>query len=448
MVRLRAATLTAAALLLWAPAALAHGDPHGEARRALQDGARALGLEPGSTVPELVAVSTPPDGARPREEVRFEYPDVTKDLESLSRFVNKVVGKGKKRRVIPIRIDTGVTAGDRINQKLITHVVIHASLGLAPTPAELARRDRLNESGAANYDSCQSSIDYLETKGSAAHFIVCRDGRVKQMAEMKDYADHVKDPEFVLKSIGIETDAGYAKPPYFHPGSGDWDPRTRWRMSVSLAKLIRMIHHATEGGVPLDDRHILTHAVVDAAYCARSGCHPHTDPGPYFLAEPLPAFGEPATQTTAQGNLMRLVTDKASPRTSFILNAGGGDGFLVADKVGLSRIVLWKLRYSRAEIASLKQAGSTEPVVDKISEWSAADAPADMPPASRVLDTPSEPGEYEVEAQDLVGNRSYTDFTVAPAAPTAFGSMAAASRVTRGSERLVSFETVAELSLD
>jgi len=390
----------------------------------LEEMSRSFGVETGAVAPAVVEVSTRPG----REEVRFEYPDVTKDLESLTRFVNKVVGKGKKRRVIPIRIDTGVLAGDRINQKQITHIVLHSSLGLATTPAELARRDHLNETGGGKFDSCQASINYLETKGSAAHFIVCRDGRVKQMAEMKDYADHVKDPDFVQKSIGIETDTGYVRAPYFFPGSGDWDPNTRWRMSVSLAKLIRMIHKATDGAVALDSRHIMTHAEVDAAYCAAAGCRAHSDPGPYFIGEMVPTFGDPAVMTTARENLMRLVTDKASPKTTFISRPLAADGFQVVDAVGLSRIVLWKLKYSRAQIQTMKQLIPTEPVVIKVAEWTTASAPKSMPPGTKIMDVPAEPGEYEVEAQDLVGNRSYTDFTVAPAGTSAPGSIASSFR--------------------
>jgi N-acetyl-anhydromuramyl-L-alanine amidase AmpD len=415
--------IPAAALLLCAATARAHGDP----RAGLEEMARSFGAEAGAVAPAVVAVSTPPAG-RERDEVRFEYPDVTKDLESLTRFVNKVVGRGKKRKVIPIRIDTGVAAGDRINQKLITHIVIHSSLGLAGNPAELARRDHLNETGGGKFDSCQASINFLETKRSAAHFIVCRDGRVKQMAEMKDYADHVKDPEFVANSIGIETDTGYAKAPFFFPGSGDWDPNSRWRMYVSLAKLIRMIHKATDGAVALDEQHIMTHAEVDAAYCAAAGCHAHSDPGPYFISEMVPTFGDPSATTTARENLMRLVTDTTSPKTTFIFRPSAAGGFQVVDAVGLSRIIVWKLKYSRDQIQSLKQVIPTEPVVVKVSGWAADASPKVMPPGTKVMDIPAEPGEYEVEAQDLVGNRSYTDFTVAPAASSAPGAIAASFR--------------------
>jgi N-acetyl-anhydromuramyl-L-alanine amidase AmpD len=431
--------IPAVALLVCAAPARAHRDP----RAGLEEMAHAFGAEAGAVSPALVVVSTSSAG-RERDEVRFEYPDVTKDLENLTRFVNKVVGKGKKRKVIPIRIDTGVTAGDRINQKLITHIVIHSSLGLAGNPAELARRDRLNETGAGKFDSCQSSINFLETKRSAAHFIVCRDGRVKQMAEMKDYADHVKDPEFVANSIGIETDTGYAKAPFFFPGSGDWDPNTRWRMYVSLAKLIRMIHKATDGAVALDSQHIMTHAEVDSAYCAAAGCHAHSDPGPYFISEMVPAFGGAAAMTTARENLMRLVTDKTSPKTTFISRPRAADGFQVVDAVGVSRIVLWKLKYSREQIQSMKQLIPTEPVVIKVSEWAAAAAPLVMPPGTKIMDVPVEPGEYQVEAQDLVGNRSYTDFTVAPAGSSPVGAIAASFRA--APERMAAAESLLEIN--
>lgn len=392
-------------------------------RRSMGDAMASLGLEAPVlaapvAAPTAVAFSTP---SGPRGEVDFDFPDVTKDLEDPNSYKTRWVGRGRKKRKIPVFVETGVETANRLAEGSISEVVLHASLGQAFSPSDLAQRDASTASGRRVYDSCEASVKFLKQRAAAAHFIVCRDGRVLQMAEMKDVTKHVKDDDTNARSIGIETDTGYADPKHpFYPG--DWDPNKRWRQSVSLAKLVRMIHKATDGRVALDDSHIKTHDEVDSVYCRSAGCSAHTDPGPYFKnaaggGESVPAFGDPSQTTSPWGNLMRLVGDVTPPKQVFLSAANGGDQVRVDDAVGVAKILIWRLTVPRATIDPKKPFDAAHPVALKLSESPALRTDA-MPPATMTMDLPTAPGEYQVEARDLVGNRSYLDFDVAsPGAP-------------------------------
>ncbi len=441
--------IIAVAGFLAIPVAGARADSEQSARlrKSMSDSAAVMGVtlpeaafaSPGAIPVGTIVYSTPPVTGEERTDF-FEYPEVSsKSLEGYAQFYRAVVGKGKNRKKIILRKDTGVVAGERLEQNLITHIVIHASLGQAFGPKDLAQRDASMASGGRKYDSCQSSVNFLNTKKSAAHFIVCRDGRVLQMAEIKDFANHVKDPDFDRKSIGIETDTGYADPKNpFYPG--DWNPDTRWRQSVSLARLIRMINRVTGGRVLLDEEHIKTHDEVDGPYCARAGCQAHTDPGPYFKnhgggGESVKTFGDPGATTSPWGNLMRLVTDTSAPKTLLVSENSQPDQFRVTDGTGLSRVIVWKLLVPRASINPQAPVDAAKPTVQSIVDWSPRTDV--IPDASKTWNVPSEAGEYEVEARDLVGNRSYTDFDVAPAAEPVVAGTPAARTVAVG-ERTIS----------
>lgn len=427
---------------LWLSVWPAHAAGGEGLSRAAELSASAMGIslpQAPAAVPEVpvgvVVQSSEPVVGDERSDESYEYPDVSKALERYDSFKRVSVGKGK-HKVVPHR-RTGVQRSERLDAGSITHVVLHSSLGQAATPQDLAQRDEDTAAGRRKYDSCQSSVNWLHTRATAAHYIVCRDGRVKQMAEIKDIANHVKDPESDQHSVGIETDTGFAgKTPFFPGGggyAGDWDPDTRWRQSRSLAMLIRMLSKLTEGRIALDANGVRTHDEVDGAYCRGSGCRSHTDPGPYFKGESVKSFGDPAAMTTPWGNLLRLVGDSKAPQTMFQLAPGAGDRIRAVDDTGLHQLIVWQLTVPRAALAEAKAAQPDKPVVRKVSGWTAE--PAVMPPAARELELPIEPGEYQLEARDIVGNRTYRDFDIlADAAPVLAGAAASTGLRTRLSD--------------
>lgn len=433
----RPIVLAVAALALTAASARA-GD---EASGSLEAAFASMGIASPQNARASVAVPVGVDKStpEPRSDVEYEPPDITKDLEGLNR-TTWIKRKGRKKPVQAF-IVTGVTPANRLVYDTkagtllrsdISAIVIHSSLGQASDPAELARRDAINASlPTPRFKSCEGSLKYLKQQRSAAHFIVCRDGRVLQMAEMKDVANHVKNDAFNQISVGIETDTGYAgKTPFF---PGDWDPNKRWRLSVGLAKTIRMIHIAA--GVQLDEAHIKTHDEVDAPYCDQAGCDAHADPGPYFKAlvrrnrplpyagvatERVPVFGDPGSTTTPYENLLRLVTDNAPPRMTFVSgNNGSTDQIRSEDDTGVGRVIIWKMLIPRVTLLSKDKNDPVRNSVSKVYDWDAAkETPDAMPPAAKMTELPTVPGEYEIETRDLVGNRTYFDFDVtAPGAP-------------------------------
>ena len=219
----------AAALLLCVPAARAQNAAHENLRRILLENARAFAFDTGVAVPPLVSVSTPPTQTLSPEEgqVNFEYAEMVDRMETLS---GSVIGRKKKRKKPPT--NSGATPADRVEAGTIKHIVLHASGGATGRP-----------------DACERTVAWLLSQKTAAHFMVCRDGRVIRMVKIEDIAVHVRNPEVRRTSVGIETEAG--RPDNRRPFvRSDWDPQAYWRMYASMAWLIRAI--AKETNLPRD----------------------------------------------------------------------------------------------------------------------------------------------------------------------------------------------------
>jgi hypothetical protein len=360
-----AALLPAAALLLCVPAARAQGDPHENLRRALMENARAFGVESGVVIPNLIHISTPrPEGLLPEDgQINFEYAEMVDRMEKMSRTV---IGRNKKKR----RIETGVTPADRVDAGQVRYIVLHASGGAT------------GKSG-----SCEGSVSWLLSQKTAAHFMVCRDGRVIRMVKIENIANHVKNSGIDAASVGIETESG-------QPGSlnpfvqADWSPNDYWRMYASMAWLIRAI--AKETDLPRDRAHVITHEEAD-----RGMPRAHVDPGPIFDRGTYPEFDArfPGQAVTPREYLMRLVDDDVPPQIWMVASAGSGDQVEVRDTnaLGLAHIRVWKL----------DAAGKPGTL---IQDWSAP--VSGLPPVSLKVGVPSVPGSYRVVARDLVGNTS------------------------------------------
>jgi len=358
------AILPAAALLLRAPAARAQDARHDEMRRVLQESALALGQGSGIDIPSIIHISTPtPEGLLQDDgQVNFDYAEMVDRMEKLSRTV---IGRNRKKR----RVDTGVTPADRVEAGGIKYIVLHASGGATGKPG-----------------ACEGTVSWLLSQKTAAHFMVCRDGRVIRMVKIENIANHVKNPVIDAASVGIETESG-------QPGANpfiqaDWDPQAYWRMYASMAWLIRAI--AKETDMPRDRAHVLTHGEADAGIPRA-----HQDPGPYFEGAAYPAFDArfPGQAVTPREFLMRLVADDVPPQIWMVASAGAGDQVEVKDTnaLGLAHIRVWKL----------DAAGKPGTLVQ---EWSAP--VTGMPPVSLKVSVPDEPGAYRVVARDLVGNTS------------------------------------------
>lgn len=364
MARFSLAILPAAALLLCAPAARAQDGRHDEMRRALQENALAFGVEGGIDIPSIIHISTPtPEGLLQDDgQVNFDYAEMVDRMEKLSRTV---IGRNRKKR----RVDTGVTPADRVEGGKIKYIVLHASGGATGKPG-----------------ACEGTVSWLLSQKTAAHFMVCRDGRVIRMVKIENIANHVKNPDIDAASVGIETESGQpGANPFIHE---DWDPRAYWRMYASMAWLIRAI--AKETDMPRDRAHVLTHGEADAGIPRA-----HQDPGPYFEGAAYPAFDSrfPGQSVTPREFLMRLVADDVPPQIWMVASAGAGDQVEVKDtnSLGLAHIRVWRL----------DAAGKPGTLVH---EWSAP--VAGMPPVSLKVPVPGEPGAYRVVARDLVGNTS------------------------------------------
>lgn len=377
-------------LLFGAQAALAHADPHGEMRRALSENARAFGVESGAAVPFLVSVSTPPAAElTPADgQINFEYAEMVDRMEKMSRTV---IGRNKKKR----RIDTGVTPADRVEAGAVRYVVLHASGGATGKPG-----------------ACEGSVSWLLRQKTAAHFMVCRDGRVIRMVKIENIANHVKNSAVDAASVGIETESG--QPDNANPFIlSDWDPRAYWRMYASMAWLIRAI--AKETGLPRDRAHVITHEEAD-----RGLARAHVDPGPFFENGRFPEFDArfPGEAVTPREFLMRLVGDEAGPQLMMVAASGEVDEVEVKDTntLGLAHIRVWRQ----------DAAGK---VADLMHEWSAP--VAGMPPVSLRVPVPLAPGVYRFVARDLVGNTSAAHVKVPdpgigdqpPAEPVRFAMM-------------------------
>lgn len=315
-------------------------------------------------VPVSPPPQTPPAPSQDLEleegRVNFEYAEMVDRFEQLRRTV--VRGKGKRRR--RTNVSTGVTDADRVEDGQVKKIVIHASGGAG---------------------SCDGSVSHLLNAKTAAHFIVCRDGRVTRMVRVEDIANHVKNDAVDRESVGIETESGHPRAPYFR--DSDWSPETYWKMYASLAWLIRAI--SKEAGVPRDRASVITHEEADRGIRGA-----HTDPGPHFDGGTDPAFERrfPGANVTPRDFLMRLVTDDAPPRL-WRRTGPGGDGVEVKDteSLGLAHIRVWRL----------DDAG--KPSV-KVDEWFAPNS--GLPPTTRLVAAPAEPGAYRIVARDLVGNTS------------------------------------------
>lgn len=317
-------------------------------------------------LPGGVELSPPPPPPGPDLEleegqVNFGYAEMVDRFESLRR----TVVRGKKKRRRRVDVPTGVTPADRVDDGAVKKIVIHASGGAG---------------------ACDGSVSHLLNAKTAAHFIVCRDGRVTRMVRIENIANHVKNDAVDRESVGIETESGHPNAPYFR--DSDWSPETYWKMYASLAWLIRAI--SKEAGVPRDRASIITHEEADRGIRGA-----HTDPGPPFDAGSQPALDQrfPGQSVAPRDFLMRLVTDDAPPKLIRRSLTGGGEGVEVkdAESLGLSHIRVWRL----------DEAGN--PAV-KVDEWF---APASgMPPATRLVNAPAEPGTYRIVARDLVGNTS------------------------------------------
>ncbi len=367
-----------AAFLLVAASARASGDPHEAMRRALRENAGAFGLETGAAVPPQIHISTPmPEGLLPEDgQLNFEYSEMVDRMEGLSRTV---IGRKKKKR----RIETGVTPADRIDAGQIKHIVLHASGGATGKPG-----------------ACEGSVGWLLSQKTAAHFIVCRDGRVIRMVKIENIANHVKNEAIDRASVGIETESGQPSKtvPFI---LSDWDPRAYWRMYASIAWLTRAI--AKETNLPRDRATIITHEESDRG---RAGAH--VDPGPFFDNGRYPEFDArfPGEAVTPREFLMRLVADDVPPQLWMVAVSGTGsvDELEVKDtnRLGLAHIRVWR------EDAAGKP-------TTLVSDWSAP--VSGMPPVSLKVPVPLTPGVYRFVARDLVGNSSAAHVKVPELAP-------------------------------
>lgn len=365
MARRTAFALSIAALVLLARAAGAHGDPHEEMLRSLRENARAFGFEAAAGPTDFIHVSTPtPEGLLPEDgQINFDYAEMVDRMEGLSRTV---IGRKKKKR----RIDTGVTPADRVDRGEIRYVVLHASGGATGKPR-----------------ACEGSVAWLLSQKTAAHFMVCRDGRVIRMVKIENIANHVKNDVVDRASVGIETESG-------QPGTAnpfilsDWDPRAYWRMYASMAWLVRAI--SKETNLPRDLAHVITHEESD-----RGLVRAHVDPGPFFENGRYPEFDGrfPGEAVTPRGFLMKLVADDVPPQLWMVAAAGAADEVEVKDTnlLGVAHVRVW--RQNAAGKAT-----------DLMHEWS---APVEgMPPVSLKVPVPLAPGSYRIVARDLVGNTS------------------------------------------
>lgn len=366
-----AAPLTAAVLLFCASSSPALGDSNERLSRTLSEMSGAFGVaDPSFAVPvaaraKETAVQDPaldPEAG----QINFDYAEMVDRMEKMSRTV--IGRKGKKK--VTRRIETGVTPADRVEAGGIKYIVLHASGGATGKP-----------------HACEGSVSWLLSQKTAAHFMVCRDGRVIRMVKIENIANQVKNEEVDKAAVGIETESGHPDPRNSFVQE-DWNPAAYWRMYASMAWLVRAI--AKETNLPRDQAHVITHEEAD-----RGIARAHVDPGPFFQSGTYPEFDArfPGQSVTPREYLMRLVADDVPPQIWMVASGGAGDQVEVKDTngLGLSHIRVWKL----------DAAGKPSKL---IQDWSAP--VAGMPPVSYQVPVPLEAGSYRVVGRDLVGNTS------------------------------------------
>lgn len=309
--------------------------------------------------------SVPPQGPAEDPEldalekrVNFSYGEMTSRLEKI------VIGRSRRR--------TGAEPADRVEKGGIRYIVIHSACGA--------------------YDGI---IDHLLRNPVAAHFVVGKSGDVTRMVAIKNLARHVKNPVIEAASVGIETETGIPKAPWFVPG--DWDPGTRWRMYASLAWVIRAV--AKEAGVPRDTEHIIGHVEADRGIPGA-----HTDPGDYFYKASYPLFEDrfPGQGVTPQKYLMMLVNDDAPPRVERSTASAGAIRVRDLEHLGVSRV---------------RVLPSGDAAAKPVHAWAAG--PKGMPPFRVEVPAPAAPGDYQIEAYDLVGNMTRAALRVSGESPGA-----------------------------
>lgn len=369
----------AVALTVLLSASSVRADP-GAARAALAESGLFLGASldevPAAPVAAPKLSTAAPEARIPADEqVNFDYADMVDRMEGMSRTV---IGRRKKKR----RIDTGVTPADRVDRGEIKYVVLHASGGATGKPK-----------------ACEGSVSWLLQQKTAAHFMVCRDGRVIRMVKIENIANQVKNTAIDEAAVGIETESGHpeASAPFL---AEDWDPDAVWRMYASIAWLTRAI--AKEVSLPRDRAHVITHEEAD-----RGIPRAHVDPGPFFDSQTYPAFDArfPGQNVTPREFLMRLIADDTPPQIWMVAGSTAEVEIKSKDGLGLAHVRVWKLD-AAGKAKDLKQ------------DWSAP--VAGLPPSSLKIAVPSEPGSYRVVARDLVGNTSAGLVKIPdPAAPQA-----------------------------
>lgn len=383
---LRAVAATLSLPFLCCAPVLAHNQGPAGALGSLQALAGELGVSAQDADITPISGTAGPEEPVPTVEtlVNYEYGEIIERLERTRRTLYR--GRGRNRRAVGTVPDNtgGVTEADRISRGQVSEIILHASLGAG---------------------ACEGTVNYLLRIRAAAHFMVCRNGRVYQMVDIEDVANHVKNDAVNLRSIGIETESGHVtytdaagrsrrsatEEQYFW--AEDWDPKQYWIMYASIAGIIRAV--AREARIPRDLAHIRTHEAADAG--EPDG---HTDPGGIFDGSRGHVYPEFSQRYPGQGLspyqwLMRLVVDDTPPSIVSVLSGpGGAASYRVrdTDNNGLAYVRVW--RYD----------GTPGPNVPKtkVSEWAAA--PGMFPDAARDVAAPTQPGDYTIIARDLVGN--------------------------------------------
>jgi hypothetical protein len=426
MKTLRAVAATLSLLPLSAAPALAYSRGPSSALEGLRSVAGELGVQAQDA--DIAPVSgTAADPAAPETPVptvetlvNYEYGDIIERLERTRRVIYR--GRGRNRRRVGSVPDPsgGVTEADRIARGQVSEVILHASLGAG---------------------ACEGTVNYLLRIRAAAHFMVCRNGRVYQMVDIEDVANHVKNDAVNLRSIGIETESGHVtytdaagrsrrsstEEQYFW--AEDWDPKQYWIMYASIAGIIRAV--AREARIPRDLAHIRTHEEADAG--ERDG---HTDPGGIFdgsRGHVYPEFQQryPGQNMSPYQWLMRLVTDDTPPSIVAVIGADGRAAYRVrdTDNNGLAYVRVWRFDGPPA---------ATTPKT-KVSEYHAE--PGMFPDAAREVAPPTQPGDYSIIARDLVGNITGVQIRVEASGGAAPPALAMS---TLSSAELASFETADE----
>jgi N-acetyl-anhydromuramyl-L-alanine amidase AmpD len=344
-----------ALLIVVAVAPAASADP-GALQKALDAGARALGQEApvlpqAPPTPTAAFVDSP--AATDGEQVNFSFDQMSTRMEAV--IIGRAGRHHRKAR------SSGVTPADRVERGEIHYIVLHSACG-----------------------TYEGAIATLLSRPTAAHFIVSAQGAVTRMVDIANIANHVKNPDIKAHSVGIETETGLTRAPWF--SRNDWDPDARWRLYASLARLIRAIAHETN--LPIDRQHVITHEESD-----RGMRDAHTDPGPMFDGDSYPAFETrfPGQHVTPREYLMRLAASQTLPDIELTTAVDGRTQIEASDP---ARLGLAELTMTLSVLG-----GATVKVVD----WKAP--VVGLPPATLDQPLPLIPGTYRVEATDLVGNK-------------------------------------------